>query len=718
MSLIGRQNSPRLPQSVDISLPTGWDAVADETPTNSTELATALVKATVEAALSSSHYIIELDHTVTYTGTFVIDNSGYVGTNWIIIRSSAFASLPAGTRVTDATNMPTILQSGSTACMRIEWGSHHIRFIGIEFTTSAAVTSVNLVGFDNTNAVPAVQADVCDNVGYDRCFIHSTSAPNRCRVGVQSNCDNFFVIDSRIDNIKDTSDAQAILLRLGTGIHIENCFLEATGEIILAGGNDNIIEGSLPTDLTILRSHLFKRDVWNQRGPSFNEHPDTGININFISVTEANVDGFEQFDGQTLITTADSNIAITAITNSGGGFTSIEKTGHGIVVGEWITVAGVTPSGYNKSHLVTAVTDSNNFVTSVAYISDSTVHGTYRPEHILRVGQVIKLESTEPVGYRGRHQVVHIVDADSVITDQTWTSDSTTPGTYRWLKGWGIKNIFEMKMVHRVRMSGCVLENNWLGGQTGFAILLTTRNQSGGNIWAQITDVLIENCVVKRSGRGVKILIKDTINLNVSKNMERVTFRNCLFHSNGGLIADTEDFGVQGKTFVIDPDYSISHAPLKDFMIDHCTFVFQEGHLGGNHWTPGGGGGDDNIYVKGITVIHNIWDDGEFDSFGAQIDASPVQVSDRIITNNGIFFNPAANAYASRINAANFAAAWGDEANIKADTITDVKFTDNANQDYTLASDSPFKFPANGADDGKDFGVDFVELNKAIDGVV
>ena len=77
------------------------------------------------------------------------------------------------------------------------------------------------------NQSPAQLSEVCNFVGYDRCYIHSFSTNNRCRTGIQVNCNNFFCIDSRIENIKDTSDAQAILIRTGTGICIENTFLES-----------------------------------------------------------------------------------------------------------------------------------------------------------------------------------------------------------------------------------------------------------------------------------------------------------------------------------------------------------------------------------------------------------------------------------------------------------------------------------------------------------
>ena len=52
--------------------------------------------------------------------------------------------------------------------------------------------------------------------------------------------------------------------------------------------------------------------------------------------------------------------------------------------------------------------------------------------------------------------------------------------------------------------------------------------------------------------------------------------------------------------------------------------------------------------------------------------------------------------------------------NFMASTIDDVRFTDHANHDYTLANNSPFK----GILGGNDPGVDYSELNAALLGVV
>ena len=78
-------------------------------------------------------------------------------------------------------------------------------------------------------------------------------------------------------------------------------------------------------------------------------------------------------------------------------------------------------------------------------------------------------------------------------------------------------------------MEGNIFENNWSDAQSGFGILFTPRNQSGGNPWAVVQDVTFvknkivnsENCInimghdsPNPSQRTNDILIKDNLTTN------------------------------------------------------------------------------------------------------------------------------------------------------------------------------------------------------------
>ncbi len=530
--------------TVNTTLPAGWDGTADATPSNSAALVTALSNVVQNAGI----YIIELTAGTTYTGTFVVDNNA--GTDWLVIRSSGWDSSPPvaeGVRAlpADASNMATIEQTGVLPCLRMDFGSHHIRLIGVEFTVDVATTVFTLVGFGSGSAFPTVESEVANNVTYDRCYITSTSTTNRCRTGIQFNCDLFAFIDGYIDNIKDTADAQAIQVHIGTGLKFHNSFLEGTGENILFGGDDTSISDRMGEDATISKCHFFKRDVWNINHPSY--------------------------------------------------------------------------------------------------------------------GDIL----------------------------------------------WGVKNLFELKMAKRVHIHSCVFENCWAGAQSGRAIVLTVRDQSGTNHWATVEDVVFENNKVFRVGRFIFALADD--DANRSRQAKRVRVRNVLVHTQGGSLGGgAEDFGVKGQHLVVNT--RPNGRPYLDWSFNHCTMLFQEGHLGGiafsgeNQNTAAGN-------VKGIKVLNSIWDDAEFAFKSAPDQTSNGRLVNWVSSGNGIIFNDLANGVANR--RANFATHFPNDT--KADTIEDAKFTDNANQDYTLQNDSPFKGAAAG---GRDCGVDHAELNAAIAGVV
>lgn len=57
---------------------------------------------------------------------------------------------------------------------------------------------------------------------------------------------------------------------------------------------------------------------------------------------------------------------ITAISAWSGGTSTVTVTAHGYVAGNIVTVAGVTTTAVNGSHVITSVTDANNFVITYA----------------------------------------------------------------------------------------------------------------------------------------------------------------------------------------------------------------------------------------------------------------------------------------------------------------------------------------------------------------
>jgi hypothetical protein len=108
-------------------------------------------------------------------------------------------------------------------------------------------------------------------------------------------------------------------------------------------------------------------------------------------------------------------------------------------------------------------------------------------------------------------------------------------------RGYVVKNILELKNARRVLIEDNVLENVWVEGQTGFAIVLTPRNQDGGAPWSTVEDVLIRRNTIRHMAAGIQLLGTDYT--HPSGLMRRVTIEDNTFED----IAP--DWGSNGRVF-------------------------------------------------------------------------------------------------------------------------------------------------------------------------
>lgn len=129
---------------------------------------------------------------------------------------------------------------------------------------------------------------------------------------------------------------------------------------------------------------------------------------------------------------------------------------------------------------------------------------------------------------------------------------------------WTVKNLLELKNARRVTVSQNLLENNWVGAQSGFAVLFTVRNQDGAAPWSVVEDVTFENNVVRGTANGVNILGYD--DSAPSGQARRISIRNNLF-----LDVGSPRWGGGGRLFqVLDG--------TADVVIRHNT-AFHTGNL-------------------------------------------------------------------------------------------------------------------------------------------
>lgn len=215
-----------------------------------------------------------LDAGASFTGPFTLPNKGSVS-KYITITSSALASLPGpGRRVSpaDAANMPKILAPNSDNALRTAASASYYQFVGVEFApvnSSATIYDLILLG-DGGGTAQTSLTQVPHHLRFDRCYIHGYSTEYVKR-GVALNSAETSIFNSHISDIHVAGqDAQGIAGWNGPGpFHIVNNFIAASGQNIGFGGALPAINGLVPSDIEILRNHLFKPTSWKPGEPDY-----------------------------------------------------------------------------------------------------------------------------------------------------------------------------------------------------------------------------------------------------------------------------------------------------------------------------------------------------------------------------------------------------------------------------------------------------------------
>ncbi len=136
----------------------------------------------------------------------------------------------------------------------------------------------------------------------------------------------------------------------------------------------------------------------------------------------------------------------------------------------------------------------------------------------------------------GAPSISGLVPSDIVIQNNHFSKP------YSWRVGhpdyegkhWTIKNLFELKTGKRVHLSGNILDQCWADlpiGQSGYAILLTVRTENGAAPQADVSDITIENNIIRNTGAGISISGSDG---NNSLRSKRILIENNLMYGISG----------------------------------------------------------------------------------------------------------------------------------------------------------------------------------------
>jgi hypothetical protein len=134
-----------------------------------------------------------------------------------------------------------------------------------------------------------------------------------------------------------------------------------------------------------------------------------------------------------------------------------------------------------------------------------------------------------------------------------------------------VKNLFELKNAQRVLFEGNILENSWGGfSQTGFAILLTPKNQNNRCSVCKVTDVVIRLNYISHVGSGMQIASILAGGIAQGSGGERYSIHDNIFDDIDGRV-----YGGFGVFALMSSDVP----PLRDIAIRHNTAFPSRGFL-------------------------------------------------------------------------------------------------------------------------------------------
>jgi hypothetical protein len=247
-----------------------------------------------------------------------------------------------------------------------------------------------------------------------------------------------------------------------------------------------------------------------------------------------------------------------------------------------------------------------------------------------------------------------------------------------WRGRWTVKNLFELKNAHRVLVEGNVFENNWVDGQSGFALVFKSANQDGGAPWSETRDVVVRRNRIVNSASGVDIMAQGS---NIDTPANHILLRDNVFERIGGA-----ELGGSGRLWQVTEDpFAIT--------FDHNT-GFTPGHLLML----------DEPQKSHVVISNNLVSRGEYGIFGSGRGEGNTAIS---------YFLPGAVVTKNVIIGAS--AAIYPVGNFFPATPGEVGFVDFARGDYRLAPQSRYK---RAASDGRDIGADIDAVTNATSGVV
>jgi hypothetical protein len=267
-------------------------------------------------------------------------------------------------------------------------------------------------------------------------------------------------------------------------------------------------------------------------------------------------------------------------------------------------------------------------------------------------------------------------------------SDPSYAGT-----AWYVKNLFEIKNGQRVLFEGNILEHNWPhtgttpdgAPQHGYAILLTVRAEGGNVSWATVSDITIQNNIIRKSNVGISLSGTE------GQGTHRIRIENNLFDDIGLNWGSNDRSGMLAQVNTVG-----------DLIFNHNT-VINDGDI---------------IFANGAKVGKLVFNNNIVNHNAARsinrnygINAPGTAVGNASLTAKFVEYDVTRNAMA---NASGYTTRY-PAGNFFPSSFAQVQFVDLAGRDYRLSPTSPYK---DAGTDGRDIGADMDAVAAATAGAI
>ena len=275
-----------------------------------------------------------------------------------------------------------------------------------------------------------------------------------------------------------------------------------------------------------------------------------------------------------------------------------------------------------------------------------------------------------------------------------------------------VKNLLELKNAQRVLVEGNIMEYSWGGfSQSGFAILLTPKNQAGSegsNLCpvCQVTDVTIRYNLVRHVGAGLQIANALSDNGGAPLDGERYSIHDI-------VIDDIDGKKYSGTSGFAQLSVSAGAPLLQNVTINHVTAFPSSTLLNIGNMVARSGPMKNFVFTNNIVNAgaYPVWSTGTDGVLNCAVHDSPIITlndcfSSHIFSNNAVVAIPSI-APVSTWPAHNFFPT-------SATAVEFMNYNAGNGGNYQLQSGSPYK---GAGTDGKDLGANIPGVNAAIAGV-